>query len=318
MYKALLVNLLLVLVLCVSCKDDEVRTDDNWTNGLEQSDEVLVVDEDDVGWKLLELNPMEKEQALSVFYAGIETEIQSDSLYGMVTKFKKRRMELHQALGIPDARYFFDNPEWLPIIEPSKINYVDGTSEDAVGYYITPNLVKIKGGKWKSDLEEDRDKILKIEQKVGELQEDDMNVFGLLVHKPVRSIIYNGTVAVPSSYTYLISSKEPLLVTNIGEVKLLEREDTEITLELPYNSGYYVLVYGVSEDNKVIREVSRTGDTRLVHNGVHQEGRDKVFIAYSYPVEKIMIKVYKRKKASSLSFTFEHIVEKIDGGKRKK
>ncbi|MCC9042603.1 hypothetical protein LNQ81_07865 [Myroides sp. M-43] len=316
MCKNVLVTLLLVLVLCVSCKDDEVRIDDNWTNGLEQSDEVLVVNEGDIDWKLIDLKPKEKEQALSLFYAGIETEVQSDSLFGMVAKFQKRRMELHQALGIPDARYFFDNPEWLPVIVPSKINYVDGTYEDAVGYYITPNLVKIKGGKWKSNLEEDRDKIIRLEQKIGEIQGDDMNVFGFLVHKPVRSIVYNGTVAVPSSHTYLISSKEPLLVTNIGEVKLLKREDTEIMLELPYDSEHYVLVYGVSEDNKVIREISRKGDTRLVHNGVHQEGRDKVYIAYSYPVEKIMIKVYKRKKTSSLSFTFEHIVEKMEVSKK--
>lgn len=222
MYKVLLANLLLVLVLCTSCKDAEVHTDDNWTNGLGQGDEVLVVDEDDIGWKLLELNPKEKAQALSVFYAGIETEIQSDSLYGMVSKFKKRRMELHQALGIPDSRYFFDNPEWLPTIVPSKINYMDGTSEDAIGYYITPNLVRTKSGKWKSDLEEDRAKIAVLEQMVGELQQDEVNVFGYLVHKPVRSIVYNGTVAVPSSQMYSISSKEPLLVTDIGEVKLLE------------------------------------------------------------------------------------------------
>ncbi|WP_235280512.1 hypothetical protein [Myroides profundi] len=307
MYRVLLINMISLVLLFSSCKDDEEQVVIDTSIEEVMVETIENVDETNFGWELVELTTEEKIVRLSALYAGQEVEVITDSILGVITRFKKQMIDLNQVLGVPDRRYFFDNPELLPVLIPYKINYVDGTSGEAAGIYVTTK--RVSGEERQRDnvlTDVDKERITQLELKVWEVYDGSVNVFGYLVERPVHSIVYNGTIDMLKHNTYEISNKEPLIKTEIGEVKLLKADENEVTLDLPYNSDYYVVVYGISEENKIIRDVSRTGETKKVKKGSHHKGRDQVYITFAHPIEKLMIRVYKRDEVTSLPFSFEH------------
>ncbi|SHM00390.1 MULTISPECIES: hypothetical protein [Myroides] len=307
MYRVLLINMISLVLLFSSCKDDEEQVVIDTSIEEVMMESIEAMDETNFGWELIELTTEEKKARLSALYAGQEVEVITDSILGVITRFKKQMIDLNQVLGVPDRRYFFDNPELLPVLIPHKINYVDGTSGEAAGIYVTTKRISSEERQRDNVLTDlDKERITQLELKVWEVYDESVNVFGYLVERPIRSIVYNGTIDMLKHNTYEISGKEPLIKTEIGEVKLLKADENEVTLDLPYNSDYYVVVYGISEENKIIRDISRTGETKNIKKGIPHKGRDQVYIAFAHPIEKLMIRVYKRAEVTSLPFSFEH------------
>ncbi|WP_286436778.1 hypothetical protein [Myroides odoratimimus] len=308
MYRVLLINMISLALLFSSCKDDEEQVIIDTPIEEVMVETIESVDETISGWELVELTTEEKIVRLSALYAGQEVEVITDSIPGVITRFKRQMIDLNQVLGVPDRRYFFDNPELLPVLTPYKINYVDGTSADAEGIYVTTKRISShpaqEGNNVLADI--DREQVTQLEMKMWDVYDESMNMFGYLVDRPIRSIVYKGKIDILKQDTYEISNREPLVKTEMGEVKLMRSDDKEVTLDLPYNSDYYIVVYGMSEEGKVIRDVSRTGETKKVKKGVHHKGRNQVSIVFTHPIDKVMIRVYKRAGASSLAFSFEH------------
>lgn len=304
-YNILLVNIVLVIVLCISCKGEE-ETIITETSDIEVKGSPVTYIASDPGWDLIESTNNEKVKGLSKLYGELSVDVYADSIPGIITMFNDVDHSLNQVLGIPDRKYYSDNPELVPVVIPARINYVDGSSIDATGHYVTPELIYDREGY--VDVYDDvlMSKFSLLERKMLEVESGSKQTFGFLVNKSVRSIVYKGTVSVLKSNTYEISSKEPLVKTEISDVKLIERGEKSLTLDLPINGDYYLLVYGLSETNKVINEITRSGSSMVSKEGANKVGREQVSIGYTYPIDKIMIKVYKRAGGVPLSFSFEH------------